>query len=323
MVQILNNIFRFTRWPPVPCFPTRLGHLHRSWMLVFSRSSRRVPGFRGPVSLSDPRQAGRTGRILGGPCGSVSFVGHGELSNPATQHRGLGWDYPPADRTICHHRLWKHGGERNRHWSWKRSDRNKSKKQNVWVLNWKLTHQLILLFECVFWYGCARRTFQAVQNESDPDQQKLWNCLHVHKLQHYRHQCKKSTSGHRCTTHRYTHTAHVHHTQSHIKTVTQNRYANLTGTYFIEEWNEIPRCVCVCVSGVRFVTRLSSHSGSRRQKLCSVGFGRHPSSRGSEETEDTHTSTGILSIIYVHPHIVHLSNIPHTKVYVKYFFLKK
>ncbi|KAG1939474.1 von Willebrand factor A domain-containing protein 5B2 [Pimephales promelas] len=44
-------------------------------------------------------------------------------------------------------------------------------------------------------------------------------------------------------------------------------------------------------TGVRFVTRLSSHSGSRRQKLCSVGFGRHPSSRGSEETENTHTST--------------------------------
>ncbi|XDV27953.1 hypothetical protein PO909_031394 [Leuciscus waleckii] len=44
-------------------------------------------------------------------------------------------------------------------------------------------------------------------------------------------------------------------------------------------------------TGVRFITRLSSHSGSRRQKLCSVGFGRHPSSRGSEETEDTHTST--------------------------------
>ncbi|XP_067218992.1 von Willebrand factor A domain-containing protein 5B2 isoform X2 [Chanodichthys erythropterus] len=44
-------------------------------------------------------------------------------------------------------------------------------------------------------------------------------------------------------------------------------------------------------TGVRFGTRHSSHSGSRRQKLCSVGFRRPPSSRGSEETEDTHTST--------------------------------
>ncbi|XP_056336617.1 von Willebrand factor A domain-containing protein 5B2 [Danio aesculapii] len=38
-------------------------------------------------------------------------------------------------------------------------------------------------------------------------------------------------------------------------------------------------------TGVWFATR-----HSRRQKLCSVGLGR-PSSRGSEETEDTHTST--------------------------------
>uniref|UniRef100_A0A671LVB0 von Willebrand factor A domain containing 5B2 n=1 Tax=Sinocyclocheilus anshuiensis TaxID=1608454 RepID=A0A671LVB0_9TELE len=51
-----------------------------------------------------------------------------------------------------------------------------------------------LLFGCVFWYGCVCRSFQTVQNESDPDQQKLWNCLHVHKLHHHRHQREKSTS---------------------------------------------------------------------------------------------------------------------------------
>ncbi|XP_073712419.1 von Willebrand factor A domain-containing protein 5B2 isoform X1 [Misgurnus anguillicaudatus] len=44
-------------------------------------------------------------------------------------------------------------------------------------------------------------------------------------------------------------------------------------------------------TGVRFGTRHGSHSGSRRQRLCSVGFGRRPSSRGSEDTEDTHAST--------------------------------
>ncbi|XP_051552961.1 von Willebrand factor A domain-containing protein 5B2-like [Myxocyprinus asiaticus] len=44
-------------------------------------------------------------------------------------------------------------------------------------------------------------------------------------------------------------------------------------------------------TGVRFGTIRGSHSTSMRQKLCSVGFRRWPSSRGSEETEDTHTST--------------------------------
>lgn len=94
-VQILNQPLLFTyhflsRWPPVPSFPTRLGHLHRSRMPIFSRSPRRVPGFRGPVSLSHPWHAGRKGRILGGPCGSVYSVGHGEPSNPANQHWVLG-----------------------------------------------------------------------------------------------------------------------------------------------------------------------------------------------------------------------------------------
>ncbi|KAI7809549.1 von Willebrand factor A domain-containing protein 5B2 [Triplophysa rosa] len=42
---------------------------------------------------------------------------------------------------------------------------------------------------------------------------------------------------------------------------------------------------------MRFGTRHSSQSGSRRHRLCSVGFGRRSSSRGSEETEDTHAST--------------------------------
>ncbi len=62
-----------------------------------------------------------------------------------------------------------------------------------------------LLFGCVFWYGCVCRFFQTVQNESDPDQQKLWNSQHVHKLHHHRHPHEKSTSEHTDTTHRYTH----------------------------------------------------------------------------------------------------------------------
>ncbi|XP_036410870.1 von Willebrand factor A domain-containing protein 5B2 [Megalops cyprinoides] len=43
--------------------------------------------------------------------------------------------------------------------------------------------------------------------------------------------------------------------------------------------------------GVRFATRRSSHSGSRRQRTYSMGLGRRPSSRDSEEFEDTFTST--------------------------------
>ncbi|XP_059357316.1 von Willebrand factor A domain-containing protein 5B2 isoform X2 [Carassius carassius] len=52
-----------------------------------------------------------------------------------------------------------------------------------------------------------------------------------------------------------------------------------------------PQCTHIRHTGVLFGTGHNSHSGSRRQKLCSVGFGRRPSSRASEETEDTHTST--------------------------------
>ncbi|XP_030631476.1 von Willebrand factor A domain-containing protein 5B1 [Chanos chanos] len=44
-------------------------------------------------------------------------------------------------------------------------------------------------------------------------------------------------------------------------------------------------------AGVRFRTRRTSHAGSRRQRSYSVGFGRRPSSRDSEELEDTLTST--------------------------------
>ncbi|XP_041953237.1 von Willebrand factor A domain-containing protein 5B2 isoform X2 [Alosa sapidissima] len=45
-------------------------------------------------------------------------------------------------------------------------------------------------------------------------------------------------------------------------------------------------------SGVRFGARRSSHAGgSRRQRSYSVGLGRRPSSRDSEELEDTFTST--------------------------------
>ncbi len=136
-VQILNHPYLFTnhslsRRPPVPRFSTWLG----SWMPIFSRSPKWVPGFRGRVSLSHPWHAGRKGCILGGPCGSVSSVGHGKLSNPANQHWVLGWDYPSADRSICHQRLWKHGGERNGYWSWKRSD---SKKKMKYMLYAKLS----------------------------------------------------------------------------------------------------------------------------------------------------------------------------------------
>ncbi|KAJ8274608.1 hypothetical protein COCON_G00092330 [Conger conger] len=44
-------------------------------------------------------------------------------------------------------------------------------------------------------------------------------------------------------------------------------------------------------TGVRFSTRRSSHSGSRRQRAYSTGLGRRPSSRDSEEFEDTFAST--------------------------------
>ncbi|KAF4117691.1 von Willebrand factor A domain-containing protein 5B2 isoform X1 [Onychostoma macrolepis] len=52
-----------------------------------------------------------------------------------------------------------------------------------------------------------------------------------------------------------------------------------------------PQSTRIRNTGVWFGTRHGSHSGSRRQKLCSVGFRHRPSSRASEETEDTHTST--------------------------------
>ncbi|XP_042574823.1 von Willebrand factor A domain-containing protein 5B1-like isoform X3 [Cyprinus carpio] len=52
-----------------------------------------------------------------------------------------------------------------------------------------------------------------------------------------------------------------------------------------------PQSTRIRHTGLWFGTRHNSHSGSRRQKLCSVGFGHRPSSRASEETEDTHTST--------------------------------
>ncbi|KAG5847551.1 hypothetical protein ANANG_G00127270 [Anguilla anguilla] len=44
-------------------------------------------------------------------------------------------------------------------------------------------------------------------------------------------------------------------------------------------------------TGVRFGARRSSHSGSRRQRAYSTGLGRRPSSRDSEEFEDTFAST--------------------------------
>ncbi|XP_051989711.1 von Willebrand factor A domain-containing protein 5B2-like [Xyrauchen texanus] len=44
-------------------------------------------------------------------------------------------------------------------------------------------------------------------------------------------------------------------------------------------------------TGVRFGTRRGSHSSNLKQRLCTVGFRRRLSSRGSEETEDTHTLT--------------------------------
>ncbi|KAL2097040.1 hypothetical protein ACEWY4_006247 [Coilia grayii] len=44
-------------------------------------------------------------------------------------------------------------------------------------------------------------------------------------------------------------------------------------------------------AGVRFGARRSSHASSRRQRSYSVGLGRRPSSRDSEELEDNFTST--------------------------------
>ncbi|KAM6948207.1 von Willebrand factor A domain-containing protein 5B1 [Aplochiton taeniatus] len=52
-----------------------------------------------------------------------------------------------------------------------------------------------------------------------------------------------------------------------------------------------PDSVEVRNTGVRLGNRRSSQSGSRRQRTYSVGLGRRPSSRESEEMEDTCTST--------------------------------
>nr|XP_046215428.1 von Willebrand factor A domain-containing protein 5B2 isoform X3 [Oncorhynchus gorbuscha]XP_046215430.1 von Willebrand factor A domain-containing protein 5B2 isoform X3 [Oncorhynchus gorbuscha]XP_046215431.1 von Willebrand factor A domain-containing protein 5B2 isoform X3 [Oncorhynchus gorbuscha]XP_046215432.1 von Willebrand factor A domain-containing protein 5B2 isoform X3 [Oncorhynchus gorbuscha] len=47
-------------------------------------------------------------------------------------------------------------------------------------------------------------------------------------------------------------------------------------------------------TGLRLGNRRSSQAGSRRQRAYSVGLGRHPSSRDSEEFEDTWNSTGLV-----------------------------
>ncbi len=101
----------------------------------------------------------------------------------------------------------------------------------------------------------------------------------------------------------------IRHTGTHIYCSTDNPHTisqrdcdtKQTSWTTWEEWHSP-----VCVLGVWFETRHRSHAGSSRQKLCSVGFGRHPSSRASEETKATHTSTGNIKVKYAHPHIVHL-----------------
>lgn len=55
------------------------------------------------------------------------------------------------------------------------------------------------------------------------------------------------------------------------------------------------RIIHIFTAGVRMGTRRSFHAGSsRRQRSHSVGLGHRPSSRDSEEPEDTFTSTGII-----------------------------
>ncbi|XP_041118571.1 von Willebrand factor A domain-containing protein 5B1-like isoform X2 [Polyodon spathula] len=53
----------------------------------------------------------------------------------------------------------------------------------------------------------------------------------------------------------------------------------------------LPASVEVHNAGVRFGPRRSSHSGSRRQRVYSMGLGRRPSSRDSEELDDAFAPT--------------------------------